>query len=297
MECKICETKVATILGKPRINKSFPRIKENNYTIVRCKKCSFYYINPVIDLTQDEWVELYKDDYFENANITDWQIRLHQSEVISRIKLIKSYSTLNIDNFLDMGCGEGFVLKEALENGFKPYGLDIADNLDKSLDRTSCTFFKGNLFEANYPDNYFSAIYTDSVLEHIDKPMTILKEFYRILKPNGLVFLIVPNEDSLINDMKKILYTLLFNKSKYGRIKPFVPPYHINGFNKMSLEYAIKLNGFTVIDLAQFGGNYTFWKARRKFSKSYFFELLLYPLGLISIPLNKQIQLQTIFKK
>ena len=161
--------------------------------------------------------------------------------------------------------------------------LKSEDNLDKSLDRTSCTFFKGNLFEANYPDNYFSAIYTDSVLEHIDKPMTILKEFYRILKPNGLVFLIVPNEDSLINDMKKILYTLLFNKSKYGRIKPFVPPYHINGFNKMSLEYAIKLNGFTVIDLAQFGGNYTFWKARRKFSKSYFFELLLYPLGLISI--------------
>lgn len=297
MQCKICGMKKATILGKPRINKKFPRIKENNYTIVRCKKCSFYYTNPMIDLTQEEWVELYEDDYFENANLTDWQIKLHQTEIMSRIKLIKTFSTLNIDKFLDMGCGEGLVLKEALENGFKPYGLDIANNLDKSLDRTGINFFNGNLFEANYPDDYFSVIYSDSVLEHIEKPMLVLKEFYRILQPNGLVFIIVPNEDSLINDIKKILYTLLYNKSKYGRIKPFVPPYHINGFNKMSLEYAIKLNGFTVVELAQFGGNYTFWKARRKFSKSYFFELLLYPLGLISIRLKKQIQLQALFKK
>jgi len=297
MQCKICGAKESIFIGKPRIDKKLTQINEKNYAIVQCKNCKFYYINPDIDLTQEEWSRLYKDNYFGNANITDWQKKLHQSERSSRINLIKKYSKINLDRFLDLGCGEGFVLKEALEHGFEPYGVDIADNLDDSLDRNEINFFNGNIFEAKYPDNFFSAIYMDSVLEHVDKPISVLKELYRILKPKGIVFLIVPNEDSLINDVKKLIYTLMFNKKKYGRIKPFVSPYHINGFNKISLEYAIKQSGFKIIELTQFGGNYTFWKAHKKFSKSYFRELILFPFGLLSIPLKKQIQLQVIFEK
>ena len=137
----------------------------------------------------------------------------------------------------------------------------------------------------------------DSVLEHVDDPIFLLKELYRIIKPNGIGFLIVPNEDSLINDTKQLLYTLMFMQYEYGRIKPFVPPYHINGFNPKSLKHAIEYVGFRMINLMQFAGDYKFYKAFKPFSKAYFRELILYPSGLLSILLNRQYQLQAIFTK
>ena len=44
----------------------------------------------------------------------------------------------------------------------------------------------------------------DSVLEHIINPIEALNELKRILKPGGILFFIVPNEDSLINSFIKI---------------------------------------------------------------------------------------------
>ena len=297
MRCKICGSKDSKVIGKPQIDNKFPKIHLMDYHIVQCNKCTFYYINPNINLTQEEWAELYRNNYFAHQNITDWQKNLHQKEREDRIKLILKYSNFENGSFLDIGCGEGFVLSEALKSGFKPYGLDIAYNLHQSVDQKKIRFLKGNIFDANYPENHFSAMYMDSVLEHVDDPISMLKEMYRILKPKGIIFTIVPNEDSLINDTKKLLYTLMLQKSKYGRIKPFVSPYHINGFNTKSLEYAIKNVGFNVIKLSQFGGNYRFWKAYDRFSLAYFRELILYPPGLLSILLRKQYQLQAIFTK
>ena len=211
--------------------------------------------------------------------------------------MLKKYSLQKIDKFLDVGCGEGFVLKEALKLGFEPYGVDIADNLDNSVDRDRVHFFKGNVFAANFRDNYFSAVYIDSVLEHTPDPISTLKELRRILKPSGLLLLIVPNEDSLINDVKKFLYTITLNKNKYARIKPFYSPYHLQGFNKMSLEFAFKHSGFEIIKLSEFGGSYTFWKSDKRFSKPFIRDLLLYPFGLLSVLMKRQIQLQGIVRK
>lgn len=297
MECKICGSIESKIIGKPRINANFPKIHLKNFHIVRCNKCTFYYIKPEINLAQEQWAELYSDNYFTNQNITEWQRNLHQREREKRICIISKYLGSESGSFLDIGCGEGFVLKEAYKRGFESYGLDIVNNLHSTIDRTNTHFFEGNIFDANFQENYFSVIYMDSVLEHVDDPISLLKEMYRILKSKGIVFLIVPNEDSLINDVIKILYTLMLKKSEYGKIKPFVSPYHVNGFNNTSLEYAIKSIGFKVLNISQFGGNYKFWKAYKTFSKAYFKELILYPSGLLSILLKKQIQLQAVFTK
>jgi SAM-dependent methyltransferase len=39
------------------------------------------------------------------------------------------------------------------------------------------------------PDSYFDVVYTWSVFEHVDKPIRMLSEIKRILKPTGFVFL------------------------------------------------------------------------------------------------------------
>ena len=297
MECKICKFNDVKVIGDPRINNKFPKIIERDYKIVQCINCKLYFIHPGINLDQDEWKELYEDNYFEHHNTTKWHKELHIKERKERLEKILHFINKPIGNLLDMGCGEGYVLSESLKYGFVPYGLDIADNIDKSLERKDINFYKGNIFDAKYPDNYFSAIYTDSVFEHLDYPIEVLKELYRIVQPNGVILLIVPNEDCLVNDIKKIVYTLFCKRKQYGRIKPFVPPYHINGFNPESLSNLVNLAGFELLEICQFGGDYQMWKAYKRFSKLYFIELLLHPFRLISIMLKKEIQLQVIFRK
>jgi len=276
-------------IGKPKTPKEIPRILDNNYKIYQCINCQYYFILPEIDLSQKEWQDLYENNYFESYNVTDWQQSLHLKERKERLSLIESKMKIAKERFLDMGCGLGFVLTEASISGFEPYGVDIANNLTPS--NSNFHFFKGSIFEAKFPDNYFSAIYMDSVLEHIVKPMDTLKELKRILKPGGAFFLIVPNEDSLINRFNHLCHYLTFTTYKYGKIKPFVTPYHVQGFNPNSLQMALTISGFSEIKIKGFGGKYTFWKACKFGTIQYFWHLFNYPIGLLSIIMKNQIQI------
>ncbi|NVO02402.1 MAG: class I SAM-dependent methyltransferase [Bacteroidetes bacterium] len=294
--CIICQKNEFKIVGKPRINKRFPRIEESNYTILKCKNCGYYFVSPQIDLSQEEWKDLYESDYFEASQKTQWQIDLNSKELKDRIGVISENLNIEKGNFLDMGCGEGFMLKEAEINGFKPFGLDIAHNLNPEFSE-KYDFFKGSIFDAKFPDNFFSVVYMDSVLEHVTNPVETIAELKRILKPGGIMLVIVPNEDSTMNTVAKWTYFLTLNYSKYGKIKPFVTPYHIQGYNKKSLNSLFDRLDLEVIDIVGFGGNYKFWKSQTPFSKQYFVSLFTYPFGLWSVLFDKQIQLMSLLRK
>lgn len=137
----------------------------------------------------------------------------------------------------------------------------------------------------------------DSVLEHVLNPMETLHEIKRILKPGGVLLLIVPNEDSLENMYIWLLYTLTFQPHRYRKLKPFIEPYHVQGFNPTSLRTAISKCSYSVITIKGFGGNYPFWKAKKFGTVPYFQTLLTYPVGILSIVLKKQIQLMAVTVK
>ncbi len=292
--CKICGNSTFKLIGSPRINPNFPRIKLNEYKIYQCKRCKYYFILPEIDLSQEGWKLLYEKNYFHAHNVTKWLQELHRRERIERLSSIERNLKIKKGRFLDLGCGEGFVLNEAALLCFEPFGVDIANNLKAGQ---SFAFYKGNIFEASFPNNYFSAIYMDSVLEHILNPIETLRELHRILSPGGIMLVIVPNEDSLMNDLAKIYYHLIFQPEKYGRIKPFVVPYHVQGFNERSLVTALMRVGFSIILMKDFGCTYTTWKAHKFGTKNYLNNLLSYPFGLLSVILKRQIQLMALVRK
>jgi SAM-dependent methyltransferase len=296
MSCRLCSSPHYKIIGKPRINNNFPRIKLRDYEIVQCRNCNFYYIEPEIDLTEIEWKLLYNSEYF-SGHESEWIKNLRKQERIARLNLIESLTPIPINNFLDFGCGQGYVLKEAICRGWNGFGLDIADNLLPIINKETIKFFHGNLFEARYPDEYFESIFMDSVLEHVLNPREILIELKRILKPNGTLFLVVPNEDCLQNDFIRMLYNITFKKKLYGRIKPFISPYHIQGFSNKSLRTAFNLIGFEIKLIKGVSGEYQFFRMHPFMSKNYIKEFILYPVGLLSTLLNRQGQFEVLVTK
>ncbi len=43
-----------------------------------------------------------------------------------------------------------------------------------------------------FKDNYADAVIAESLLEHLEEPLVAVKEFYRVLKPGGILYIITP---------------------------------------------------------------------------------------------------------
>jgi SAM-dependent methyltransferase len=51
---------------------------------------------------------------------------------------------------------------------------------------------KMDITDIQYPDEYFDVIYCSHVLEHVQDDKMAMREFYRVLKPDGWAILLVP---------------------------------------------------------------------------------------------------------
>jgi len=291
--CPICKSRTALVIGLPKISTKAAQVIKQNYQIVKCSFCGSYFVNPQINLSLDEWRILYDQNYF--PQMSNWYEKNRKRERIKRFDNIIKYSSNEIKNFLDIGCGEGFCLLEANNRGWNAYGVDITDNRISQAKKDDIEFFNSNLLECKFPDDFFDVVYMDSVLEHVINPYEYLSEIKRILKKGGILYLGIPNEDSFLNDVKKIVYRLL-SKNISPKLKPFESPYHIVGFNNKSIRYALEKIQLKIKKLRNFACRVEFLKAK-PFSREFFHSALLLPIYLLAIPLRREVYLETYVQK
>jgi len=257
---------------------------KRDYQTVQCQNCQYYYVYPLIDFTENDWELLYDEEYFENQ--TKWHLKKRQTDRVNRLNKLQKMSANPIINFLDVGCGEGFMLLEAEQRGWNVYGLDISDNRTGEAKELR-NFKKCELLKSQYPDNFFDCIYLDSILEHVTNPREYLKEINRILKCSGVIYIGVPNEDSLYNTLRKV-NNFVFAKGKYSnKIKPFVTPYHVGGFNRYSIKLLLNSQNFTIRKMYNFANRLVFIQARFP-SKQFFFYLGLSFIAMFAFILRRE---------
>ncbi len=104
-------------------------------------------------------------------------------------------------NYLDLGCG----------NRFHKDWVNI-DMVSKNPYVISHNLLKG----IPYPDNQFDVIYHAQVLEHIpkDKATDFIKECFRVLKPGGIIRIVVPNLENIVGEYIKHLKVNLENPTE-----------------------------------------------------------------------------------
>lgn len=95
---------------------------------------------------------------------------------------------------LDSGSGRGDFARAFAKNGMTTWAVDGSDYTKKQEDGVN---FVGNFdLETGilpFNDGYFDIVFSKSVLEHIHKPGQYLSEIKRVLKPNGLFIVMVPD--------------------------------------------------------------------------------------------------------
>lgn len=89
------------------------------------------------------------------------------------------------------------------------------------------------------PDNTYNAVLCTQVLEHVEFPQNVINEFYRVLKPEGMLFLSAPQ-----------------GREVHGE------PYHFFNFTEYGLASLFKQAGFEINFIKPNGG--CFWDLAKR---------------------------------
>ncbi len=145
--------------------------------------------------------------------------------------------------FLDIGCGEGELLKHDKHNG---YGIDANVRAIQKLASQGYNAKVNDVRKLEFNDNEFEVINCHNVIEHlpIETAHALLKEGARVLKHGGLFIL------STEMVTKKFWNT-------FGHVKPY-PPQAIRRLleRKESLEEFEGITDLEYVDVLYFGDYY-----------------------------------------
>ena len=96
---------------------------------------------------------------------------------------------------LDIGCGRGYTLAFLKREGCHVYGTQVSRvAADFAKDKLGLNdVFWGDVSEAHYPDSFFDLVSIYHVLEHVADPIAQLEAIRRVLKPEGVLYVEVPN--------------------------------------------------------------------------------------------------------
>lgn len=209
--------------------------------LLSCPKCKFSYFK--LRPTEEDVNRYYSRYRNKEYNETRLEYEPQYINVMQEIKNMKprkfafqrDLQIINKDlskfeKVLDYG-GYGDFFEDILPNS-KKYIYDKSDiQLQNNIE---------SLNSLDDCDNTFDFIMSTQVLEHVSYPDKMVKEIYEKLKPNGYIYISVPNENGQDGDCG------FWNRLK--RIKqPFVMHEHINIFKPKTLELLLKNCGFKVL--------------------------------------------------
>jgi|GEM_PF-2379310 len=98
------------------------------------------------------------------------------------------------DSILDVGCSDGYMVKVLQEEGKKAIGInDYLYPTDMLyISEYELAVIEMDMHCLEFPDNLFDAVWCRHTLEHSLSPLVVLSEIYRVLKPGGYLFLVLP---------------------------------------------------------------------------------------------------------
>ena len=220
------------VCGSCNYSKVLSGNRNGEFTIILCNKCGLKRTFP------KPLVEDGIKDYYDNA--------LDSDDRINRIELWKKFSDNSLKKIrrfiktgrhLDVGCSNGILVKRALDIGFDSFGIDlssVAVEIGKRELVLGDRLSVGLLIDKKYPDEYFDVVTYIHVVEHLEKINEEMREAYRILKSDGVLYVEVPRFNSI--------WRRLSPKTWYG----YSAHEHIWQFDEKSLAGIIKNNGFAV---------------------------------------------------
>lgn len=139
---------------------------------------------------------------------------------------------------LDLGCWVGFLLSEATARGWETHGVEPSEFASAwARERLGLDVETSGLFEAELDRGTWDAIVMGDVIEHLLDPGAALARCAELLRPGGVVALILPDSGSPL-------------ARAMGRRWWSVIPTHVQYFTRDSIELLLRRSGLTPLETA-----------------------------------------------
>ena len=214
------------------------------------KKNSHSFLEVFPKPTEKFLEEIYSKKYFKNKLSASYSKFYSIEELHNRVKrsdlyidIALSLSSKKKKDFLEIGAGEGFLMKAAFKKKLNVTGVDFQKDQIESQNPDMLNFFKmSNPYIYLKKDKKkYDFIASMFVLEHLREPIKFIKILKSKLKKNGIIIISVPNDfkDFQHNFLKKKIIT-----KKYW----IAPPLHLNYFNNKNIELFFKKMNLKILE-------------------------------------------------
>lgn len=202
------------------------------FSLCRCLRCDAYFLSPRPD---DRQLERYYDEAYYGSRTSKFSPAVEKVLDFFRHGRARAVSRFVQPpaRILDVGCGNGRFLGYLIERGYEGYGVDLPGRAAQRAEKVPGIHLKiGTLQDGVFPKGFFDAVCLWHVFEHLPQPRKAVEIIHSVLKPDGFLFLSMPNIQSW--------QARLFR----GRWLHLDPPRHLVFFSPEGLVRVLGEQGF-----------------------------------------------------
>ena len=303
--CPLCERSGArqAFLSRDRVH-----LTPGIFGVHHCESCDAYFIQPWLSAAElaryypQEYGRYRHGDSLNQKNYQGWQrfilenyygypardgrstngLKRALAWALSFVTAKEVMPYHGAGKILDIGCGGGGYLYRLKQWGWDTYGVEPSEIGVKQARTLGLNVAHGMVEDAHFESDFFDVIRLSNVVEHLPQPKETFREIQRILKPQGIVYLTVPNTRSLV--------FWLFRKNWYA----LDAPRHVISYSPKTLRRLAEATGFMVAAQNYSAGPFNFvrsikylleeegekfpaWMEKLKWDRSKFIRRVLKP--------------------
>lgn len=203
---------------------------------------------------------------FHERLATHWNCGYSQGGFQRRLIFIKKHIVELVQEghrWLDAGCGSGVLTRELAVCGAVGDAVDASPAMIEAA-LSEYGSLKGRfrfrciatveLLDA--PDEAYDGVFCSSVIEYIEHPESALREFARVIRPGGVLFISVANSWSAIRLVQRLLRWLLgwFGRDRYSYLSVSKVSY-----TRQQILMLLRSAGFTIERIDTFDPVLSLW--------------------------------------
>jgi 2-polyprenyl-3-methyl-5-hydroxy-6-metoxy-1,4-benzoquinol methylase len=203
-----------------------------HYRIVKCNRCGLVRSDPATDPEQ------LKDLYARSGFTYQGEVADLRHTYGRYLKKLEQFGTRK-EALLEVGCGNGFFLEEALAQGYETVrGVEPGrEAVALASERIKSFLLCGMMCPGLFAAGQFDVICLFQVLDHFPDPAAVLKECLAVVRPGGLMLALNHNVEA-------------WSARVMGEASPIIDIEHTYLYSPRTMKRLFEECGFEVLDIA-----------------------------------------------